>query len=174
MQSLFQALSSWGWTKKKGLSKRINEGGLRKWRKQLFMWKTVDRTFHYKNRLRELQKPLSQDLDILGRFLASSFSWHLNIREILQTVIKDETQLGQTMLALYLIDNKWGNWQSVESTVKTNQSEGIAAPTIPEEGHLRKSYRLSHHLSPYYFLVVSLTHPFSFRFFPNYWEPGTG
>ena len=73
--SLFQALSSWGWTKKKkGLSKRINEGGLRKWRKWLLMWKTVDHSFHYKNRLWELQKPLSQELDILGRFLASSLA----------------------------------------------------------------------------------------------------
>ena len=60
--------------KKKGLSKRINEGGLRKWRKWLFMWKTVDRTFHSKNQLWELQKPLSQELDTLGRLLAISLA----------------------------------------------------------------------------------------------------
>ena len=80
-----------------------------------------------------MQKPLSQELDTLGRLLAISLALEY------QGNTADSHQrwntIGQTMLALYLIDNKWGNWQSVESTVKTNQSEGIAAPTIPEEGH---------------------------------------
>ena len=38
------------------------------------------------------------------------------------------------MLAIFLIDKIWGNLRSVDSTVKIDQSEGIAAPAIPEEG----------------------------------------
>ena len=42
--------------------------------------------------------------------------------------------LAQAMLAIFLIDKIWGNHRSVDSTVKIDQSEGIAAPAIPEEG----------------------------------------
>lgn len=35
----------------------------------------------------------------------------------------------------HLIDSNWENWESVDSIVKINQSEGISAPAIPEEGH---------------------------------------
>ena len=39
--------------------------------------------------------------------------------------------LAQAALAIFLIDKIR---QSVDSTVKIDQSEGIAAPAIPEEG----------------------------------------
>ena len=42
--------------------------------------------------------------------------------------------LAQAALAIFLIDKIWGNRWSVDSTVKIDQSEGIAAPAIPEEG----------------------------------------
>ena len=42
--------------------------------------------------------------------------------------------LAQATLAIFLIDKIWGNRRSVDSTVKIDQSEGIAAPAIPEEG----------------------------------------
>ena len=42
--------------------------------------------------------------------------------------------LAQATLAIFLIDKIWGNRWSVDSTVKIDQSEGIAAPAIPEEG----------------------------------------
>ena len=44
------------------------------------------------------------------------------------------TVFGQTALVIFLTDNKRGNRRSIESTVKINQSEGIAAPAKPEEG----------------------------------------
>ena len=46
----------------------------------------------------------------------------LKIREVMQTVIQNKTQFGQTTLAFFLIDNKWGNHQSVDNTVKIDQS----------------------------------------------------
>ena len=42
--------------------------------------------------------------------------------------------LAQAALAIFLIDKIWGNRRSVDSTVKIDQLEGIAAPAIPEEG----------------------------------------
>ena len=42
--------------------------------------------------------------------------------------------LAQAALAIFLIDKIWGNCRSVDSTVKIDQLEGIAAPAIPEEG----------------------------------------
>ena len=42
--------------------------------------------------------------------------------------------LAQATLAIFLIDKIWGNRRSVDSTLKIDQSEGIAAPAIPEEG----------------------------------------
>ena len=42
--------------------------------------------------------------------------------------------LAQATLAIFLIDKIWGDRRSVDSTVKIDQSEGIAAPAIPEEG----------------------------------------
>ena len=59
----------------------------------------------------------SYELDLLGRFLAG----HLALQY-------------RPDRARHLIDNKWGNWQSVDSTVKINQSEGITAAALPEEG----------------------------------------
>ena len=43
--------------------------------------------------------------------------------------------LAQAALATFLIDKIWGNCRSVDSTVKIDQSGGIAAPAMPEEGH---------------------------------------
>ena len=45
-----------------------------------------------------------------------------------------QAALAQAALAIFLIDKIWGNRRSVGSTVKIDQSEGIAAPAIPEEG----------------------------------------
>ena len=42
--------------------------------------------------------------------------------------------LVQATLAIFLINKIWGNRRSVDSTVKIDQSEGIAAPATPEEG----------------------------------------
>ena len=42
--------------------------------------------------------------------------------------------LAQAALAIFLIDKIWDNRRNVDSTVKIDQSEGIAAPAIPEEG----------------------------------------
>ena len=42
--------------------------------------------------------------------------------------------LAQAALAIFLIDKIWGNRRSVDSIVKIDQSEGTAAPAIPEEG----------------------------------------
>ena len=61
----------------------------------------------------------SYELDLLGRFLAGYLAL--------------EYQPGR---ARHLIDNKWGCWRSVDSSVKINQSEGIhvVAAALPEEG----------------------------------------
>ena len=42
--------------------------------------------------------------------------------------------LVQATLAIFLINKIWGNRRSVDSTVKIDQAEGIAAPATPEEG----------------------------------------
>ena len=42
--------------------------------------------------------------------------------------------LTQAELIIILIDKIWGNRWSVDSAVKIDQSEGIAALAIPEEG----------------------------------------
>ena len=55
----------------------------------------------------------------------------------LKTIIKggnksdSSKSLGQAAHAIFLIDKIW---RSVDSIVKIGQSEGIAAPAIPEEG----------------------------------------
>ena len=56
--------------------------------------------------------------------------------------------LAQAALAIFLIDKIWGNRRSVDSTIKIDQSEGIAAPAIPEEGCKINSYKLSNRSSP--------------------------
>ena len=49
----------------------------------------------------------------------------------------------ETKISRILLKNSWQVEQSVDSTVKINQSGGKAAPATPEEDCYRKSYRFS-------------------------------
>ena len=75
----------------------------------------------------------------------------------------------QTALTIFLIDNKWGNRRSVESTIKINQSEGIAAPA--RRGSLKKVLQA---LTPSLALVLPHFFSRSFSLVPNNREPGKG
>ena len=60
-------------------------------------------------------------------------------------IVDSSKSITQAALAFFPIDKIR---RSVDSTVKIDQSEGIAAPAIPEEGRERNSYRLSRRASP--------------------------
>ena len=69
--------------------------------------------------------------------------------------------LTQAALAIFLIDKIWGNSRSVNSTVKIDQSEGIAAPAIPEDRR-GSSKKFLQALTP--LLALVLPHFFSLLF----------
>ena len=81
--------------------------------------------------------------------------------------------LTQAALAIFLIDKIWGNSRSVNSTVKIDQSEGIAAPAIPEDRR-GSSKKFLQALTPLLALVLPRFFSRSFSLVPNYREPGTG
>ena len=68
--------------------------------------------------------------------LALDYSGNPADRELSKMEINSDSSksLMQAAFAMFLIDKIWGNRRSVDSTVKIDQSEGIAAPAIPEEG----------------------------------------